>query len=517
MAVGFLSLSQEILWVRVVSFTSGGMSQAFPLVLFCFLVGIAIGAAIGKRLCTGRDDLLRVSAVVLGATAVVDISLVLLIPLLMQWSAGFKLLLLLIMLTALLKSVMFPIAHHIGSQSSGARIGRSISRVYFFNIIGSTLGPIVMGYLLLDYLTIDQCLLLIGLCGGGLALLCAMEARWVNVGYAGTAAILTLAIVAWRTGDGIVSAIAQKNLIVDGTIGHVIQNRHGIIHTLTPSDGEPDWTFGGNIYDGRTSVDLIHNHNRLDRLLVMLAVHKAPERVLVIGLSTGAWARILSASPRVKEIVIVEINPGYLAVIRDYPALADLLSDPRVTLVTDDGRRWLRRNSGDRFDLIVSNTTFYWRAYSTNLLSSEFMELVSLHLKPQGIAAFNSTFSSDVLKTAHHVFPFVERRDNMIYASHTDFSQVIPGAAQAFRELSVRGEPVFPETAFGSGGLVTAMVTAPFIPHREQYAGLTPTPGVITDQNLLTEHAHGNVRERFPRFYDGIEKMRELIHGYGHR
>ena len=59
-------------------------------------------------------------------------------------------------LTALIKSIMFPIAHHLGSQQSGARIGRSVSKVYFGNIIGSTLGPIVTGYLLLDQLTMDQ-------------------------------------------------------------------------------------------------------------------------------------------------------------------------------------------------------------------------------------------------------------------------------------------------------------------------------------------------------------------------
>jgi hypothetical protein len=159
MSVGFLSLSQEILWVRLISFALEGLAQSFALVLFFFLLGIAIGSAVGKRFCEHGHDLLRTSAIVLSIAAAVDVSLILLLPALMQWRIGIAGVLIMVMLTAGLKSVMFPIAHHLGSQQSGARVGRSVSKVYFGNIIGSTLGPIVMGYVLLDYLTVDQCLM----------------------------------------------------------------------------------------------------------------------------------------------------------------------------------------------------------------------------------------------------------------------------------------------------------------------------------------------------------------------
>ena len=184
MGVGFLSLSQEILWVRLISFVLKGLSQSFALVLFCFLVGIAIGSAIGKRFCERHADLLRTSAIVLALAATLDVSLVLLLPALLQVKAGLVGVLLLVGLTAALKSIMFPIAHHLGSQQSGARIGRSVSKVYFGNIVGSTLGPIVTGYVLLDHLTIDNCLVLVGLATGVLSLLCAARARTFEIGRA---------------------------------------------------------------------------------------------------------------------------------------------------------------------------------------------------------------------------------------------------------------------------------------------------------------------------------------------
>ncbi|WP_295389125.1 methyltransferase domain-containing protein [uncultured Thiodictyon sp.] len=516
--IGFLSLSQEILWVRVVTFISKGLPQSFALVLFCFLVGIAAGAAIGKRFCERHTDLLRTSAMVLAVAAMVDLSVVLLLPVLVQIlrPVGFVGIMLLVTLTALLKSIMFPIAHHLGAQPSGARIGRSVSRVYFFNIIGSTLGPIVTGYILLDYLTFERCLWLIGLGTGALSLLCAARGRTLTLGLASAAGVLPLAILVWSMAPSVVPTIAiatQKEDFPPGSrIEHVVQNRHGIIYTATAPDGEPDWVFGGNVYDGRVAVDMQENINGLERPLVLLAVHPQPHRVLVIGLSTGAWARILSASPRIKELVAVEINPGYLQVIRGYPQVAGLLSDPRVEIVADDGRRWLRRHRDDTFDLIVMNTSFFWRAYATNLLSREFMQLVAAHLKPGGILAINSTYSSDVLETARQVFPFVERRANFIYASKVDFARPPAGAEQAFRELRLNDKPVFEESAFHGDGLVRSMIDSPFMPRDQQYAGLTPAPGVITDQNLLVEYAHGNLRKLLPRFYEAVAQVRTFIH-----
>lgn len=513
LAVGFLSLSQEIIWVRVISFILQGVAQSFPLVLACFLFGIAIGAAIGKRFCKTRDDLWRIAALTLTLASIVDLSLIVVVPILVQHLKPFGLagLLSLVVLTALLKSILFPIAHHIGSQQKGAYIGRSVARVYFFNIIGSTLGPIMTGYILLEYLTLEQCLLILGTGTGLLALACTMPERRVVVPLLCVMTLVPVGILAGLNQAETIPDIAratQKRLMPGKHIGEVVQNRHAIIYTVISPDGEPAWTFGGNVYDGRLTVDMDKNVSRLDRVLVTLTAHPHPERVLVFGLSTGAWTRIISASPRVKEITAVEINPGYLDVIENYPAVAGLLSDPRVHIVIDDGRRWLKRNPEQRFDLILLNTTFYWRAYSTNLLSREFMEMVSKHLRPGGIALFNTTGSGDVLATARKVFDFVEQRQKIVYGSDRDFSVSVGDAERVLREMQLDGRPVFSEAAFLPGGIARNIIDTPFLPHANQGLDLTPNPMVITDQNLLTEHAHGRIREKLPRVYAVLDQLR---------
>lgn len=100
----------------------------------------------------------------------------------------------------------------------------------------------------------------------------------------------------------------------------------------------------------------------------------------MIGLATGAWAEIVANNPWVERFTIVEINPGYLDIVRKYPVVSDILVNPKVEIVVDDGRRWLNRHPESRFDAIIQNTTWHYRPNVTNLLSREYLQLVRKHL-----------------------------------------------------------------------------------------------------------------------------------------
>ena len=50
-----------------------------------------------------------------------------------------------------------------------------------------------------------------------------------------------------------------------------------------------------------------------------------------------------------------------------------------VEIVFDDAHRWLAHHSLRTFDVIVTNTTFHWRANTTNLLSLEFLQAIRRH------------------------------------------------------------------------------------------------------------------------------------------
>jgi hypothetical protein len=137
----------------------------------------------------------------------------------------------------------------------------------------------------------------------------------------------------------------------------------------------------------------------------------------MIGLSSGSWAQVVANLPGVERFTIVEINPGYLGLIPKYPQVASVLHNPKVKIAIDDGRRWLIRNPTSKFDLVVMNTTFNWRANISNLLSVEFLRLVRAHLKAGGVLYYNTTWSPEVFATGISVFPFALRVGSFLAVS----------------------------------------------------------------------------------------------------
>lgn len=83
----------------------------------------------------------------------------------------------------------------------------------------------------------------------------------------------------------------------------------------------------------------------------------------------------------------------------------------------DDGRRWLLSHPASRFDMVVMNTTWHWRANISNLLSAEFLKIVHSHLNPGGVEYYNTTWSREALATGAAEFPYALRIANFLAVS----------------------------------------------------------------------------------------------------
>ena len=487
-SVGFLSLSEEILWVRLVSFATGGLPQAFGYVLGSFLVGIALGAVVGKRFCERSANLPQVAGVVLLCAGLVDLALPWLAVQALNIAPPIHLVALafLIAASALLKSILFPIAHHLGTVTEGGKVGVSVSRVYCANILGATTGPLVTGLLLLEWFSLRTNFVAIGLLTAACGLAC-LARSWnparllLPAAPIAAAAVLSLQFP-------LVRHLIERNVHHRGPINFVLQNRHGIVHTHA-SDTGGDWVYGGNTYDGRVNADLLVDSNGIRRVYLLGALHPRPAQILQIGLGSGSWMEVLAGFPGLESLEVVEINPGYAQLVERYPGVRAAEARPDVHLNWDDGRKWLHQHPDRQFDLIVVNTTFFWRAYTTMLLSREFMSLSRSRLAPGGILAFNSTGSPDAFATARAVFPHVYESESFVIASDRplalDLSTALSRLARIELPTGQRLDLDDPRTV----AKITSMVEKfrPYRPSATEAANST----IITDQNMLTEYRHG--------------------------
>lgn len=484
--VGFLSLCMEILWVRLFGFTNHSIPQAFAWVLVFYLIGIAFGALLGRSFCNDRYNLWRVSGIFLLLAGTFNI----VGPLFFVQFAGspqqVPLGAAIIFLTAFLSAIIFPIAHHLSTPFIQNDCGKKISRVYVSNVMGATLGPLITSFLFLTYFTTQQTFLLCGLSALTLGLSCFYNRQSSLVYYAGLTTVMVIFFSCFNIQPYYLIAKAADPV---APIGRIVENQYGIIMTFAGGKGG-DYIFGGNVYDGRTNLDPRINSNQINRLIILAAIQKKPQKVLMIGLSVGTWLKLVTSFPGITSIDVLEINPGYLQIIKDYPQQWSALQDPRVQLIFDDGRRWLLHHPQNKYDLIIMNNTFHWRAYSTNLLSINYLTLVKQHMTPNAIFAFNSTSSPDVLQTASAVFSFAFLYENFVIAGNFDWRQKLrsPEAYTILASLTLDGKPLFPPH---SQGIIAEFLQKPTLSVKEVEAKTRRPLEVITDSNLIPEYKYG--------------------------
>jgi len=509
-AGGFVSLSYEIFFFRTVSFASGSIATDFALTLSAFLVGIASGARQAGQQCETSTRAATMRQLV---NALMKASLlgILFLPLLDHLGALTRWIvpvaIVIVYFTARFWGSLLPYLAGI-SIAPDNRAGMQTALLYLANILGSAAGSVVTGFVLMDYLGLVAIGTMLAVAGAvcTILLIAAVELppREKLQRAAVAAAIGLVAAVAIPRWSGtVLDNLQWKGAPYADHFAHVVENRSGII-TVTDSG----IVFGHGMYDGRFNTDLKNDTNGIVRPYALSLFHPAPRDVLMIGLSTGSWAQVIANNPHVASLTVVEINPGYLSLIAREPEVASVLTNPKVTIVTDDGRRWLRANANRYFDAIVSNTTWNYRASTTNLLSGEFLNLVRRHLNPGGIFFYNTTESDRVQRTGCLVFAHGARFTNHMALSETPIAWDFQRWRRTLESYRIDGAPIFDlarapdrEALAKLAAMETSL--APGAAHNPARP-IEPCPDIlartagerpITDDNMGTEWLHFLGRE----------------------
>lgn len=493
---GFLALGWELVWTRLYNFTTASRAIAFGAMLGSYLLGLALGSLLSRRWhqwdATGEDALARLARWIRDShffcflVAPIVSWLVLCMP--WQWT------LVLVVAGSASLGVILPMLCHL-AVTPDDRAGQRVAGIYLANIIGSGAGSLLTGFIFMDWLPLSVYSILLVLAAFALSgwLLGRSQRKALGL-------ITMVAVAVYFLGyGGFYERLQYKNEYTWGMrFAHVLESKHGVI--TVDSNGT---IYGNGTYDGTFDTGL-YPGSWLVRPYFISALHPHPKRVLVIGVSGGAWTQILAHHPDVEEVVAIEISDAYLRLIAQYPSVSSLLKNPKVHFVIDDGRRWLRHHPKDKFDLVMMNTTHHWREFASALLSREFLQLVKGHLNPGGLVAWNCTASPRATKTGLDVFPYTMMLFNFCVGSE---SPLIPDKAR-WRDVLQRwrldGTPVV-DTATPDGQKTLDDLAAlvdlegPFDPdhrwnwiNREHMEQAWGTAEAITEDNLGHEFAWGN-------------------------
>jgi predicted membrane-bound spermidine synthase len=497
-AAGFLSLCYEIVWYRIYSFATAGPAQCFSFVLGAFLTGIALGALLSRRMCRLADParLTRSIASLILMASVLGIAIAPQVADIVR-HASYLWTLPLIAAAAGLLGATFPLLCHVSIRADGGA-GAGLSYLYLANIIGSAGGCWIVGFVLMDWLTLHGISVLLALIGivVALTLWCSARVggRGLAVGFVLAALISSFVLRSSRPYETVYGKMQYKqDWGAKGTrLTDTVETRSGVV--TVDEDGA---IFGGGAFDGWVTAD-IHETDLLRRPLALSFFHPDPKDVLEIGLSGGGWSEIIGNHSQLDHQVVVEINPGYLEVIRRYPSVAPILRNPKVEIVIDDGRRWMLRNRDRKFDVIVMDTIYHWRAQATSLLSVEFLDLARQMLKPGGILYYNTTFSWEAQRTGAVHFPYAVRFGPFMVVSDSPIAMGLDRWKNVLVNYRLEGKPIFDlrdaEDREILQGLLDRAKTLPGNSYvsegmetRENILRRTAGRRIITDDNMATE------------------------------
>jgi predicted membrane-bound spermidine synthase len=440
---GFLALSLEVVWFRLVDVGVKSTAFTFGTVLCLYLLGLGAGSLAGgaraARLARPLEGFLDYQLLLLGLAGAAVALLAWLPPgfpvyrwfvdywrhdpffqLGADWNASSLARLYGLLPLALFGAPTVLMGLSFGAlqravQDDPATSGRKVGLLQAANIAGCTAGSLVTGLVLLERLGTAATLRLLVAAGGLVFLVVRARAAGASRGLVPRAAAALLVLLAlpsndrlWKRLHGVTvdeppSFIGEDasalSVIVPGVEWRWRVTVNGLPHSWLPYEGI---------------------HTLLGA--VPAVIHPAPEKVAVIGLGSGETAWAVACRKETRSLRVYEIAASQPRLLRAVSAVApfaglvELLSDPRVAVEAADGRRALARDEA-RYDIVQVDAMFRTSAGSGNLYSVEFFRLCASRLRPGGLVCTQKP-SRRVGLTFAEALPFALDFGNIVVGSN---------------------------------------------------------------------------------------------------
>lgn len=402
---GFTAIGYEMLWTRMLRFSTTSTTYAFTAIVSMFLIGLALGSLLYNRWIkqhaeSGMKEQLIKFAHIQYLTAIAcSTSLACLpgsfllrqsVPQLMgrllpgNWIDPVFLAIttsLYMLIPATLIGISFPMIASI-CTALARDVSAAVGNVYAANTLGCVLGAAIVGLVLIPHLGSYSSFQIVVI---GSTLTGALSV-WLAGSGGGSRKIkqplllagpLTLALLFFCfLRDPMPGMLSGLNLLKYGEdIAGTVMVLQWPDHKQLIMNGEG---YSSTIFRGRRYMRL------MGHLPVLL--NASPEDALVICFGMGTTAGSVALYPEIKCEDIVELSPMVLQCAGLFTDTNyGVLQKEKVHTHIDDGRNYLLR-CHKNYDVITLEPPPPTEAGIVNLYSKEFYQLLRRHLKPGGIA-----------------------------------------------------------------------------------------------------------------------------------
>ena len=451
LASGFVTISTQVAWTRVLSMVIGSSTYAFSIVVALFLIGLAGGAWLVSRSSYAnklRESIVKVElftavCLFLSLFVINRIPAVLVnLGLRFQVSSWGGLLVLqivcasaLILLPALFMGMVMPLVLVWASTNRKTSV-RLVGRSYAINTVGAIAGAFITGFFLIPKTSTKHTLLFSAsicvivsaaaylprpsardpqlrrsLAVGAAALVIMMlfiSAPPMNLGDLSIGAYDGLLRVLSRTREGVKDDPGTES----GPAEHqLLMYEEGATSTVSV---RKDWQTTSLAINGRTNAsdrEDMPTQVMLGQLPMLIA--PTNRNGLVIGFASGVTVGSILQSP-IETLDCVELERATIPASRFFEHVNNRpLSDPRLQLIIDDARTYLRVTP-KRYDMIISEPSHPWVPGVANLFTREFFEMSRERLSDDGVFVqwlqiyqMSTETLRSVLATYQDVFPHV--------------------------------------------------------------------------------------------------------------
>jgi spermidine synthase len=428
---GASAMAYEVLWFRVLTVFVDTSIHSFAIMLTAFLGGLAAGSYGFSRFAdTRRDPLLFLGAleVSVGPSCLLAIPLVARLTRLVaaatailgttpaaEIASRFLAFSVALLVPTALMGAALPAMSRIVARET-APVGRAMAVLYGAHTAGGVLGALGAGFSMLPALGVQASLVVVSTAealAGCVCVLAAPTATWQGRRTVAAACAVAFAVVvASIPHDALLSIYSERYAPPAHELLYLRENVSGTTAVFREAGRDRRYL----LIDGRGEVSTDHFSMRAFRLLALLPAFYAPspKNALVVTFGSGIVAGSIASLPGLEHAECVEICAEALEAAKYFaPENHDVLANPKIRFVIDDGRNYLL-TTHETYDIISADATHPASGDSWVLYTREFYEQCAQHLTDRGVMSqwlpmhgLSERDFLSVAETFHAAFPFV--------------------------------------------------------------------------------------------------------------